>query len=61
MKPNASIWLTEYEGLLPAPVERREPRRRPAVLARLPHEAVGPHFELTPISLEKATPIALFE
>ena len=63
MKPSESIWLNEYEGLLPAPVAASEPSRDSDTGPRsLPeHEAVSPHFELTPANLERTSPLAFLE
>lgn len=63
MRTTQSIWLDEYEGLLPIPPSQSE-RSRSAELdaPALPeHETVSPHFELTPVNLDKTTPLAFFE
>lgn len=63
MKSNKSIWLNEYEGLLP--VSARDcghDQSREADARVIPeHEPVSPHFELTPIHLTRTTPTAFFE
>lgn len=63
MKTRQSIWLTEYEGLLPipdrdrrnAPVDRSESR-----FAADP-ESAEPHLELVPFDPLNSTPVAFLE
>lgn len=63
MRTTQSIWLDEYEGLLPIPPSQVDRRRSTEMDAHaLPEvETVSPHFELTPANLDKTTPLAFFE
>ena len=63
MRTTQSIWLDEYEGLLPIPPSRTERNRsRDAGTQTIPeYETVSPHFELTPVNLDNTTPLAFFE
>lgn len=63
MRTTQSIWLDEYEGLLPIPPSKAERSRSTEMDANaLPEvETVSPHFELTPVNLDKTTPLAFFE
>ncbi len=61
MKSTKSIWLNEYEGLLPTPAAQRKPKDGLEAPVLTEYEAVSPHFELTPANLEKTTPLAFFE
>lgn len=61
MKSNPSIWLNEYEGLLPVRIVDREPSDDGHEPVHPVYDAVKPHFELTPVNLERATSIAFFE
>ncbi len=61
MTSTKSLWLNEYEGLLPIPAADRKPQEGLETPVLPEYEAVSPHFELTPANLEKTTPIAFFE
>lgn len=61
MKSRESIWLSEYEGLLPIADGDRLPRHDAEAPVLPEYQAVSPHFELTSVDLEKTTPIAFFE
>jgi len=63
MRTTQSIWLDEYEGLLPIPPSQVERSRSGEMDAHVPREydTVSPHFELTPVNLDKTTPLAFFE
>ncbi len=63
MKSNKSIWLSEYEGLLPIEARDCQPSssREPDSRAVPDHEALSPHSELMPTHLTRTTPTAFFE
>lgn len=63
MQTTQSIWLDEYEGLLPIPPSQTDRSRSNEMdTIELPEvETVSPHFELTPVNLDKTTPLAFFE
>lgn len=61
MNSHSNIWLNEYEGLVPIPASDREPEAGPQSPTHSQYEAVSPHFELTPVHLEKTNRVAFFE